>query len=180
MVKAIEAGKGSLSVDQATRLTHYPLMTPATATDNYELPIRVLIIDGHEAVRRALRIRLSVPQHLDVVGVSTDPVSAAEQIEARRPHVIILGLHSTSDEGMAKVVKAVHDMSGETVVVIVLAPYADAVERELLMNAGAKRYLLKHINSDQLIKEIESAVSDEAGMQFPPDATPQPPAEADA
>lgn len=163
MAKAIEAGKGSLSVDQATRLTQYPLMTPATVTDNDTMPIRVLIIDGHEAVRRALRIRLSVPAHLDVVGVSPDPATAAEQIELRQPHVIVLGLHSTSDEGLARMARAVHDMSGKASVVIVLAPYADAVERELLLNAGAKRYLLKHINSDQLIKEIENAVASQAG-----------------
>ena len=125
--------------------------------------IRVLIIDGHEAVRRALRIRLSVPKHLEVVGVAPEPVAAAEQIRSRRPHVILLGLHTSSDEELAKMARAVHEMANEAAHIIVLAPYADAVERELLLNAGAKRYLLKHINSDQLIREIESVVTSSTG-----------------
>jgi DNA-binding NarL/FixJ family response regulator len=62
---------------------------------------------------------------------------------------------------MACVVRVVHQLSSTATNIIVLAPYADAVERELLLNAGAKRYLLKHINSDQLIQEIEAVV---AGM----------------
>lgn len=137
-------------------------MEEAIVTGENKVQIRVLIIDGHEAVRRALRVRLSVPTHLEVIGVSPTPDAAAEQIKLRRPDVILLGLHAGSDEELARMAKAVYDMSHQAAVVIVLVPYADAVERELLMNAGAKRYLLKHINSDQLIHEIEAAAASPA------------------
>ncbi len=121
-----------------------------------EAPIRIIIIDRHEAVRRALSIRLNAPEQLEVVGVAADSNAAADQIRNRRPDVIVLGLHSSSDEELYEMASDVHDMSNESAVVIVLAPYADAVEREVLLDAGAKRYLLKHIDSDQLISEIES------------------------
>lgn len=163
MVKAIEAGKDALSNKESNPLMNCPLMESAFLTGMNNTLIRVLIIDGHEAVRRALRIRLSVPKHLEVVGVAPEPVAAAEQIRSRRPHVILLGLHTSSDEELAKMARAVHEMANEAAYIIVLAPYADAVERELLLNAGAKRYLLKHINSDQLIREIESVVSSSTG-----------------
>ena len=163
MVKAIEAGEDALSNKESNPLMNRPLMESAFLTGMNNTLIRVLIIDGHEAVRRALRIRLSVPKHLEVVGVAPEPVAAAEQIRSRRPHVILLGLHTSSDEELAKMAIAVHEMANEAAYIIVLAPYADAVERELLLNAGAKRYLLKHINSDQLIREIESVVSSSTG-----------------
>ena len=159
MVKATEAGKVALSKKETKPAAKRPLMETAIVTSMKEGRIRVLVIDGHEAVRRALRIRLSAPKQLEVVGVSPDPVAANEQICSRRPDVILLGLHTSSDEELAEMAKAVHDMANRAAYVIVLAPYADAIERELLLNAGAKRYLLKNINSDQLIREIESVVS---------------------
>jgi len=119
--------------------------------------IKILIIDRHEAVRRALRIRLSAPAQLEVVGAAADPGEALEKISTSRPDVIIFGLQNGSDEDLFQTTIAVRDMVKKTPVVIVLAPYSDIVERELLLQAGAKRYLLKHINSMNLIHEIELA-----------------------
>lgn len=126
---------------------------------NGEATIKVLIIDPHEAVRRALRIRLNVPRHLQVVGAVADPAAAVPYLLQEKPDVILLGLQNGSDEKLLQTALAVRELAKDTAVVIVLAPYADAIEREMLMQAGAKRYLLKHINSPQLIHEIESVTA---------------------
>lgn len=117
--------------------------------------IRILIIDKHEAVRRALRIRLSVPQHLDVVGTLSDLEAAKMQMVLLKPDVVILGLQNASNDDLFQTALTVRELVNLSAVVIALAPYIDAVERELLLQAGAKRYLLKHINSKKLIREIE-------------------------
>lgn len=121
--------------------------------------IKILIIDRHEAVRRALRIRLSAPVQLDVIGTAADPREALEQMQISQPDVIVFGLQNGSDEDLFQTAIAVRNLVKETPIVIVLAPYIDTVERELLLQAGAKRYLLKHINSMKLIDEIELAAS---------------------
>lgn len=159
MINAAESGNDALSKQETIPPVNSSLTDPVMTTGTGETHIRVLIIDGHEAVRRALRIRLSVSPHLEVVGVSPSPDAAAEQIQALKPDVVLLGLHTSSDDELANMTRAVHKMASAATVVIVLAPYADAVERELLIDAGAKRYFLKHIDSDQLIREIESVVS---------------------
>ena len=164
MGNAAEAGKDTLSKKELNPATNRPSIDPDVEAGNQLAKIRVFIIDGHEAVRRALRVRLSVPKQFEVVGVSPNPDAAANQIRRKRPDVILFGLHTSSDEELANMVRGVHEMVNMAAVVIVLAPYADAVERELMINAGAKRYLLKHINSDQLICEIESIVSSTAGF----------------
>ena len=134
--------------------------------DNYGTnKIRILIIDKHEAVRRALRIRLSVPNHLDVVGTVSDIDTALIQLTSLTPDVVILGLQNASNEDLFKTALAVRDIVNESAVVIALAPYIDAVERELLLQAGAKRYLLKHINSNKLIREIELSSPSFASLQ---------------
>ena len=119
--------------------------------------IKILIIDRHEAVRRALRIRLSAPEQLEVIGVAADPGEALNSMSSALPDVIIFGLQNGSDEDLFQTAIAVRNMVKESPIVIVLAPYVDTVERELLLQAGATRYLLKHINSIKLIEEIELA-----------------------
>lgn len=124
-----------------------------------EKKIKVLIIDRHEAVRRALRIRLSAPAQLEVVGVASEPREALSIIISHRPDVIVFGLQNGSDEELFQTAVAVKDMVREAPTIIVLAPFIDSVEREMLLQAGAKRYLLKHINSQNLIHEIELAAA---------------------
>ena len=122
---------------------------------NGEQKIKVLIIDSHEAVRRALHFRLSVSPKLDVVGAVASPEAAAPLIQDQQPAVILLGLQKASDDDLYLMAKAVYEMSQYSADVIVLVPYADTVEREMLLQAGASSYLLKHINSPKLIREIE-------------------------
>jgi len=157
MVDVLDGGREE---NKANSLANQVVMESDVLPGN-EPRIRVMICDGHEAVRRALRIRLSVPEHLEIIGVCGEPVEASDLIRIARPDIVLLGLHRSSDTEMARVVQFVADMSSSAINVVILAPYVDAVEREILLGAGAQRYLLKHINSDQLIKEIEAVV---AGM----------------
>jgi DNA-binding NarL/FixJ family response regulator len=124
-----------------------------------ESKIKVLIVDRHEAVRRALHIRLSAPDQLEVIGVASEPSEVLGGMGKPRPDVIIYGLQNGTDEDLFQTAIAVREMVNEIPTVIVLAPFVDSIERELLLQAGAKRYLLKHINSNNLIHEIELAVS---------------------
>ena len=86
-------------------------------------------------------------------------VAALPVLLTREPDVVILGLTNGTDEELKQTARRVHEIAESAVVVIVLAPYADTVERDLLMQAGAKRYLLKHINSPKLIHEIEAVTA---------------------
>lgn len=135
--------------------------------------IKILIVEKHAAVRRALRRRLSATPRLEVVGAVADPASALGKLDTpgapevqdvmrEEPDVILLGLQNGSDEDLFQTVEAVQRLVRRPAAVVVLAPYADEVERVLLQQAGAKRYLLKHIDSLRLIEEIEAAAVDDA------------------
>ena len=121
-------------------------------------------MDRHEAVRRALGIRLDATNQLAVVGITDNLSSACDKIDRSRPDVIILGLHSSSGDELANIVQSIRTLPDGSGVVIVLAPYVDALQRDLFMAAGAKRYLLKHINSQQLIQEIEAVAAKPASV----------------
>lgn len=125
---------------------------------------RVLIVERHVAVRRALRKRLSATPDLEVVAAVADPAAAlvylspeSDGSSAGAPDVILLGLQSGSDEELFDTMSVVHQLARRATAVIVLVPYADEVERLLLQQAGASSYLLKYIDSLRLIQEIQAA-----------------------
>jgi DNA-binding NarL/FixJ family response regulator len=124
---------------------------------------RVLIVEKHAAVRRALRKRLSATPALDVLAAVQDAPAALPYLDPAGnggcetvPDVVLLGLQSGSDDELHATLSIVRRMARCPTAVIVLVPYADEVERLLLLQAGASIYLLKYIDSYGLIQEIQA------------------------
>lgn len=125
--------------------------------------IKILIVEKHSAVRRALRKRLTATPDLDVIAAVHEPAAALPYLRAEAsgdcanaPDVILLGLQSGSDEELFDTLDIVQQMVRCPASVIVLTPYADEGERLLLQQAGVRSYLLKYIDSYRLIQEIEA------------------------
>jgi DNA-binding NarL/FixJ family response regulator len=123
--------------------------------------IKVIIIDEHLAVRRALAARLDSFSHVQVVASAASFVEGLEQIARYRPDVILLELTGTRDR-MNPVGELHGALSGHPAGIIVLTSYADDEEREAALQAGAHRFLLKQIDSARLLNEIESVAGEVA------------------
>jgi DNA-binding NarL/FixJ family response regulator len=115
--------------------------------------VRLLIIDEHEAVRQALTTRLSSTDSIEVVAAAQD-IHAPELSRSGYSDVALLGLKSSSGADLDVTIGTVESLTQTGTAVIILTSCADAIERELVLHAGAYRYLLKDINSPQLISEI--------------------------
>jgi DNA-binding NarL/FixJ family response regulator len=131
--------------------------------------IRVMIIDEHIAVRRALAARLSSFAHIDVVATARNIQEGVERARRLLPDVVLLelkGKDSQQSDPVGEMGKALEDhQSG----VIVLTSYADEDERQSALQAGANRYLLKHIDSASLMAEIEAVVNEFGGQEIQPE-----------
>ena len=114
--------------------------------------VRLLIIDDHEAVWQALTTRLSSTPSIEVVATTQD--AFAPELTHSSSDVALLGLKSSSDGNLDATIGTVERLTEAGTAVIILTPFADDIERELVLHAGAYRYLLKDINSPQLISEI--------------------------
>ncbi|MFO7663609.1 MAG: hypothetical protein R6X18_13590 [Chloroflexota bacterium] len=127
--------------------------------------IRVLIVEKHGAVRQALCNRLGATKHLDIVAAVDEPVAAFPYLENQpvapggkaNSTIVLLGLQNATDEELFLTLDRVRQMVQMSATIVALAPYADEIERLLLHQAGVSRYLLKYIDSNSLIREIESA-----------------------
>ena len=122
--------------------------------------IRVMIIDEHLAVRRALAARLAAFSHIDVVGTARSFQEGLDKACDCLPDVILLELKGNCKQETNPVGEMNNALTGHAVGIIVLTSYADDDEHQAALEAGAKRYLLKHIDSASLMAEIE-AVRDE-------------------
>ncbi len=128
--------------------------------------IRVLIIDEHPAVCQALAARLRAVPSIEVVGALTSFPETLESVDEARADVVLLDLIDKG-EGRYQAGRAILRLLADCRVgVIVLASYMDDMERNCVMRAGARRYLLKDIDTLRLINEIE-AVAREAAPMMP-------------
>lgn len=120
--------------------------------------IHLLIVEEHAAVRSALEIRLRATPTVETVAAVNTLDAGLQYARKYHPDVVLLGCKGSRSETLFLLVEAVKDMVKGKAAVIIFAPYADEMERETLLQAGASRYLLKTINTPQLISEIETAV----------------------
>lgn len=122
------------------------------------MSIRLLIIESHAHVRQALVTRLASVRQFEVLDSGADLAEAQKLVAEVKPQVVILGLDRVRGSALRKKIDLLKNLAGQTAV-IVLASYADESTRKHFLQAGADRYLLKDINTEQLIAEIEAIVA---------------------
>ena len=113
---------------------------------------RLLIIHQHESVRQALVSRLQQTGEVDVIGSTGSSKEGVLQVEALRPNIVLLETKRSDGTGLETCRRIARNYPGVTV--IVLTSYDDEDERQAAYMAGAAHYILKEIDSDQLVREI--------------------------
>ncbi len=115
--------------------------------------IRLFIIEEHAAVQQALKLRLQAAPPLQLVGVSSI-IPGLAVVRAHRPDVILVGLPHRLLQDPILTTTSINHLA-RVAPVIVLATYAEEQERDVMLQAGAQRYLLKQLHTASLIGEIE-------------------------
>jgi len=115
---------------------------------------RLLIIDDRETVRQALEDRLSQAPEIELVGSVGSTEEGLEAVQVLSPDVVLLEIKMADGSGLEacrRITEAVPSAN-----VIVLTSYMDEAERQAAFQAGAVSYVLKDIDSQRLIRAIES------------------------
>jgi NarL family two-component system response regulator LiaR len=118
-------------------------------------PIRVMVVDEHDMVRRGLAAFLKVKADLELVGEARDGLEALQVCEQVQPDVILMDLVMPRMNGV-DATRAIREHWPQ-VQVIALTSFG---ERELVqeaLQAGAIGYLLKNVSADDLADAIRAA-----------------------
>ena len=130
---------------------------PAVATSE----ITCLIVDDHEVVREGLRLSLSRAPHIRVVGEAADGASAVELAQRRKPDVVIMDVRMPGMDGIetTKLLAA----RVPSAAVLIFTAYDDRTQLTRGLDSGARGYILKEANSEQLVRAIEKVAASEPG-----------------
>jgi two-component system, LytTR family, response regulator len=115
--------------------------------------LKTLIVDDEPIARHILREELESIPNVEVVGEADNGAAALEEIEHRRPDLVLLDLQMPLMGGL-DVVRNLKRGTHLPVIVIVTAYDSYAIEA---FEAGAVDYLLKPVGQERLAKAVERA-----------------------
>lgn len=124
------------------------------------MTIRVVVADDHPIVRAGLTALLSSLLDMEVVGVAVNGRDAVREVVTARPDVVLLDLKMPDLDGIAAT-REIKRVAPE-VAVLVLTMYDDDDSVFAAMRAGARGYLVKGVEQDDISRAIRSVAAGEA------------------
>ena len=122
--------------------------------------LRVLICDDHPVFRNGLRMLLSAQDGIDVVGDASTGREAVSRADELQPDVVVMDLQMPELNGIEATREIV--ATSPHVKVLVLTMFEDDDSVFAAMRAGARGYLLKGADQDEIVRAIEAVGSGEA------------------
>lgn len=141
----------------ATQLHPTP-QAPASPT-----PIRVLIADDHPLVRRGLAAIIDMEDDASVVGEAGNGEEAVQLWRTLRPDVTLMDLRMPGVEGV-QAIRRIRAEDGNAAI-IVLTTFDHDEDIYAGLRAGAKAYLLKDVQPEELFRCIRAVHAGEAYLQ---------------
>lgn len=123
-----------------------------------ELPIRVVLADDHNAMRRNLRLLLDADADVKVVAEAIDLPTASGHVRAHRPHVLVLDVHLPNASSIATIRDLRRLVPHTRIVVLTMEP-SPAFAQQVLA-AGASGYVLKEHADRDLLPAVRAAAND--------------------
>jgi len=123
-------------------------------------PTRLLIIDDHDVVREALEARLHTTATVEIIACTGCWRTGLRDAVRMKPDVVLLETKRADGQGL----EALRHLTREcpNISIVVLTSYPDAKEQTEAHRMGAVRYVLKDIDTPQLVREIQAAVRPQA------------------
>lgn len=125
-------------------------------------PIRILLADDHRMFRQGLRELLERNAAFHVVGEAATGRDVLAQVVALKPDIVLLDIQMPEMDGVA--VARQLAQSQPDVKVIMLTMYRQDQHLFEAIKAGARAYLLKDADADELIEVIERVHRGEAAL----------------
>ncbi len=122
--------------------------------------LRVLIADDHPLVRKGLRSVLAGVPQLEVVGEAASGREAAERAAELQPDVVLMDLQMPGGSGIEATREIVRTSPNIRVLIVTLFEDEESVFTAL--RAGARGYVLKDTDEEELVQAIRAVGRGEA------------------
>jgi DNA-binding NarL/FixJ family response regulator len=122
-------------------------------------PTRVLIVDDHPLFLDGLTALLTDAPDLELAGAATSGTQAVELARDTQPDVVVMDVHMPGLNGIEATRRIVADSPHIAVVVLTMFDDDDSIFAAL--RAGARGYLLKGADQEQIRLAIQAAANGE-------------------
>jgi DNA-binding NarL/FixJ family response regulator len=116
--------------------------------------IKLLVADDHPIFLEGIAALISSIPHFELLGVANNGQELIKKIEKTQPNVILLDINMPEMDGI-ETLKYIKDKFPQSKV-IMLTMFNEARMIREALEAGAKGYILKNINREDLITAIET------------------------
>ncbi|MFJ9418708.1 response regulator [Streptomyces sp. NPDC101227] len=123
---------------------------------------RVVVADDQTVVREGIVMLLGLLPGIEVVGSAADGEEAVRMVAELAPDVVLMDLRMPRCDGVEATRRIRTDHPGTQVVV--LTTYADDDSLFPALQAGARGYLTKDADGDEIVRAIDDVLSGEAGL----------------
>lgn len=127
--------------------------------------IRVLIVDDHQLVRQGVIALLNKAQDISIAGEARDGKEALESAGHLRPDVVLMDIEMPRMDGL-RATRELLARQPDSKVLILSMRSDESVVRDAA-KAGARGYLFKNSNREELISAIR--IVNEGGRYCSPD-----------
>ena len=124
------------------------------------MPIKVIIADDHVFYREGVRALLGNVSEIEVVGEANDGAEAIQQADMLHPNVILMDLKMPGMNGI-DATRRIHELHPD-IGVLVITMFDDDDSVFAAMRAGARGYLLKDADKDEVVRAIVAVERGEA------------------
>ena len=122
-------------------------------------PIRLMITDDHLIVREGLRLILETADGIEIVGEASDGAECLRLVPELKPDVVLMDLQMPRMDGITAIDRLRSEHPEIAIVILTTYNEDDLMIRGL--QAGARGYLLKDTNRENLLDTIQAAAKGE-------------------
>jgi len=122
--------------------------------------LRVLVVDDHPLFRFGVCTLLAAEPGIEVVGEAASGAHAVSAAAALRPDVVVMDLHLPDLSGIQATRHIVAECPDIGVLMLTMADESESVFAA--MRAGARGYLLKDAEPDEIIRAVQAVSRREA------------------
>jgi DNA-binding NarL/FixJ family response regulator len=123
-------------------------------------PLRLLIVDDHPLFRKGVRALIGVQDDMEVIAEADDVRAAVELALREQPDVVLMDLQLPGGSGIQATREIVEASPAMKVLIVTMFEDDDSVFAAL--RAGARGYVLKGTDEDDLLRAIRSVARGEA------------------
>ncbi len=127
--------------------------------------IQILIVDDHPMYRQGIRSALSIVAGFEVVGEASNGEEAIEQATSLMPDIILMDIQMPDTSGIVATRKIL-DVSPH-IGIIIVTMFDDDDSLFSALRAGARGYLLKGAEHEEIARSVKAVAAGEAIFSAP-------------